>query len=106
MQLDFPCGKDAHPVATDLFARFSNTAERFIMAVDPGAEESMRGRCWKMGTKLATGALSCAPDHHFRNPMLVCWDTWTSNLRLCSVHLKHGKEQLMNEALDNLCKPH
>ena len=102
MQLDFPCGKDALPVATDLFARFSNTAERFIMAVDPGAEESMRGRCWKMGTKLATGALSCAPDHHFRNPMLVCWETWTSNLRLCSAHLKHGKEQLVNGALGKL----
>ena len=38
LQLDFPCGKDAHPVATDLLARFSNAAERFTMAVDPGAE--------------------------------------------------------------------
>ena len=104
VQLDFPCGKDASPVATALLARFSNTAEQYIMAVDPGAEEGMRGRCWKMTTKLTTGALSCAPDHHFRNPALLAWESWTSNLRLCSAHLKHGKEHLVDGALAKLAE--
>ena len=74
------------------------------MAVDPEAEESVRGRCWKMGTKRTTGTLSCAPDHHFRNPALVSWETWASSLRLCSAHLKHGKEHLVDGALAKLAK--
>ena len=74
------------------------------MAVDPEADESMRGRCWKMGTKLTTGTLSCAPDHHFRNPALVSWETWTSSLRLCSAHLKHGNEHLVDGALAKLAE--
>ena len=74
------------------------------MAVDPGAEEGMRGRCWKMTTKLTTGALSRAPDHHFRNPALLAWESWTSNLRLCSAHLKHCKEHLVDGSLAKLAE--
>ena len=34
--------------------------------------------------------------------MLVHWETWTSNLRLCCAHLKHGKEQLVDGTLGKL----
>ena len=70
------------------------------MALDPVAEDGMRGRCWRMTTKLTTGSLSCAPDHHFRNPALLAWETWTFNLRLCGAHLKNGKEHLVDGSLE------
>ena len=57
-----------------------------------------------MTTKLTTGALSCAPDHPFRNPALLSWESWTSNLRLCSAHLKHGKEHLVVGSLAKLAE--
>ena len=48
ISIEFPFSKDANRSMTTFLARFSNTAEKYLMATDPSADEAMRGRCWSM----------------------------------------------------------
>ena len=41
----------------------------------------MRGRAWRVGTKITTASLACPPEHFYRKPMLVFWEKLGTAMR-------------------------
>ena len=94
-QAKLPWSGRASLSMSNLYATFSNAAERYAMAPDPNSTDAMRGRAWRAGTKTTTASLSCAPDHFFIKPELTFWEKLGTRLRQVVGFCRHSNEHLL-----------
>ena len=92
------CG-NASPVATWSYAIYSKAAERFALANNQESTDDMRGRAWRVGAKVATASLACAPEHFYRKPTLSFWEKLGTAMRQVKAFLGNSNDFLLEQPM-------
>ena len=95
-----PWNGNASSEATLSYAIFSNAAERYALANNQEATEDMRGRAWRVGTRITIASLACPPEHFYRKPMLAFWEKLGTAMRQVRSFLGTAHENLLGDILE------
>ena len=73
-----------------------HSAGQLGIYLDLCALDDMRGRAWKVGTKISAASLSCPPDHFYRKPKLAFREQLGTAIRQAKAFIANSKDQLLN----------